>query len=89
MNKSIYLGIIANKILPKSEYKKLTAKFTKGTRNGVPLYDETKMYKVLSKVDELKPYNDNYDKIKDLVEHGRINEARSIIERKQQVAERK
>lgn len=80
MNKGLYLGLIANQILPKSDYKKLTAKFTKGTRNGVPLYDETKMYKVLSKVDELKPYNDNYDKIKNLVEHGKFDEARKVVE---------
>lgn len=89
MDKGLYLGLIANKILPKSEYKKLTAKFTKGTSNGVPLYDINKMYKVLSKVEKLKPYVECYDEVKDLIEHGRIDEARKIVEGKQQVAERK
>jgi len=89
MNKGLYLCLIANKILPKSEYKKLTAKFTKGTSNGVPLYNINKMYKVLSKVEELKPYVECYDEVKDLIEHGRIDEARKIVEGKQQVVKRK
>lgn len=47
------------------------------------------MYEVLSKVESLKPYLKDLDEIIYLVEHGRINEARSIIERKQQTITRK
>ena len=84
MDKGLILGFIANRVLPKSEYKRLTSKFTKGHQNGIAVYDTAKMYKVLSKVEQLKPYVDDFDKLDYLIEHGRLNEARSIIEGKQQ-----
>lgn len=89
MDKGLLLGFIANSVLPENKYKKLTTKFTKGFNNGTAVYDTQKMYEVLSKVEQLKPYLKDLDEIIYLVEHGRINEARSIIEGKQQDTARK
>lgn len=85
MDKGLYLNAIATYILPNFIYNNLAKEFVVGyNSNGYPVYDTDKAYEVLSNVEELKIFDDNYDELHELVEHGRIREAISIAKRKQQ-----
>ena len=46
-SKTIFLGLIANKILTKSDYRKLTAKAIRGYQGNIPQYDEDKLNEIL------------------------------------------
>lgn len=81
-SKTIFLGLIANKILTKSEYRKLTARAIKGYQGNIPQYDEDKLYNVFINSKELKPYIDKYNEVNELVKANKFDDAIRIIEDK-------
>lgn len=78
-DKTIYLGLVAQRVLTKQEYKKLTAKATKGYKGNIPLYDNDKLYKILSKEEKLKPYLDKFDEVNELVQNKEFEKALELI----------
>ena len=85
MDKGLYLNAIAKEVLPIFIYRHLAKQFIVYHDNSNrPVYDANKAYEILSGVERLKVFDDNYDDLHELVENGRTREAIRIARRKQQ-----
>lgn len=82
LDKTIYLGLVAQRVLTKQEYKRLTAKATKGYKDNVPLYDKDKLYNIFINEEKLKPYIAEFENVNKLVAENKFDEAVKIIDDK-------
>ena len=82
LNKTIYLGLVAQRVLTKQEYKRLTAKATKGYKGNVPQYDKDKLYNLFINEEKIKHYIDEFENINTLLAENKFAEAAKIIDDK-------
>lgn len=79
MTKGTFIDYMAKQLLPAFSYTVLSFMYTEKRSKTNSTFNEDKVEKIFSQLPKFKPYLENYESVKDLVEAGKLEEAKQVI----------